>query len=360
MKLLEPTLLNGGMDEVAVIDSYSSLIWTDRYQEAGDFELVLPPTDDILAYVSQSSYVRLDESDQYMLIEDLKLETNSVDGDQLFVTGRSYSSILDRRVVWPGIVFDSDLSSLFYDIIANNFQAPVDTNRTISINIDYYPPADSVWDLLIKTQIPQGDNCYNVIVDICKAYGVGFKFVMNPSTGVHTFRAYNGIDRSYDQTTVPVVEFSTQFDNLLSSAYIETERFVKNFAYVGGETGVENARVTIEVPEGVTPETGLTRKELYIEPSINRSTPTGQLTEQQYLDQLERKAEEELAKNIYLQAFDGEVAPDYYQYNVDYGMGDILQISNSYGHSVKSRVVEMIYSQDREGVKIYPTFITVG
>ncbi len=39
-------------------------------------------------------------------------------------------------------------------------------------------------------------------------------------------------------------------------------------------------------------------------------------------------------------------------------MGDILQIANEYGKEAESRIIEIIYSQDPKGIRVYPTFST--
>ncbi len=115
--------------------------------------------------------------------------------------------------------------------------------------------------------------------------------------------------------------------------------------------------MAVDAPGGAG--TGFNRREMYIEASINRNTPGGELTDAEYIDQLEGKGAEELAKKPFLKAFDGEVDTTMYNYGDDFGMGDILQIADDYGHSTKSRVIEMIYSQNADGISMYPTFQTI-
>ena len=38
---MEIYVLNTNFESVAVVDEFESLIWTDRYDEAGDFELYM-------------------------------------------------------------------------------------------------------------------------------------------------------------------------------------------------------------------------------------------------------------------------------------------------------------------------------
>ena len=46
-------VLNLDLDEVAVVDSYNSLIWTDRYYAYGDFEIYTAMDQSLLDYFKQ-------------------------------------------------------------------------------------------------------------------------------------------------------------------------------------------------------------------------------------------------------------------------------------------------------------------
>jgi hypothetical protein len=65
---------------------------------------------------------------------------------------------------------------------------------------------------------------------------------------------------------------------------------------------------------------------------------------------------QELAKNNNITAFDGEI-PEFstYRYDVDYYLGDIIEVRNEDGVVNNVRVTEQIFSQDASGEKSYPT-----
>ena len=46
---MEVYVLNTNFETVAVVDSYTSFIWTDRFYKAGDFELYMPTSSWALA-----------------------------------------------------------------------------------------------------------------------------------------------------------------------------------------------------------------------------------------------------------------------------------------------------------------------
>ena len=50
-------VLNTAFDTVAIIDDYESFNWTDRYNEAGDFELVLLVTTELITVIQENYYL---------------------------------------------------------------------------------------------------------------------------------------------------------------------------------------------------------------------------------------------------------------------------------------------------------------
>lgn len=74
----------------------------------------------------------------------------------------------------------------------------------------------------------------------------------------------------------------------------------------------------------------------------------------------EQRGKEKLADSTETITFEGEMEiSKMFVYGEDFFMGDIVQIVNEFGIEAKARVVEMIHSQDENGVDFYPTFETV-
>ena len=96
---MEIKLLNSDFEELYILDVFKSLIWTDRYWKAGDFEIITAPTPDILAMLLDTEYLALAESPHHMVLEDFNIHSDIDDGNQLIITGRSLESLLERRIV---------------------------------------------------------------------------------------------------------------------------------------------------------------------------------------------------------------------------------------------------------------------
>ena len=107
---MEIYVLNTNFESVAVVDEFESLIWTDRYDEAGDFELYMSMDKRLLEYLRKDYYLWNADSEHMMIIEGINIVSDVEEGNKLIVSGRSLESILDRRIIW------FHMSSSFYSI----------------------------------------------------------------------------------------------------------------------------------------------------------------------------------------------------------------------------------------------------
>ena len=351
---MEVHLLNSSFDVIAILDKFTSLIWLDRYWSAGDIDLELVPRGLVSNDLTSMQYLRLKESDHIMIVEYYNLHSDVTDGDVLIIKGRSLESILDRRVVWTPL----DLTGSFQDgiqtILDQNIINPADTDRAIS-NFIFTPSTDhAITGLGIDNQF-HGENLLTLISTLCQTKNIGFKVTLT-STFEFEFQLYAGTDRSFDQTETTYVVFSPNHDNLLNSDYVATDQFLKTVALVAGEEGVGNVKITVPVDALTGPKTGIERREIYFESGITRNTPDGELTEEEYVKRLTGAGRDELAQNVAVELFDGEVTAYPYVFGTHYNMGDIVQVADLHGHKSKSRITEMLYAQNASGQKLFPTF----
>lgn len=249
-------LLNKDLEPIAVLDDYISLIWTDRYQKCGDFELVLPTSSKILGLIQQDYYLWNSNSEHVMIIEKLLIESDVDDGSSMTVSGRSLESILDRRIIWGLKTLSGNFQNGVQELLNENVISPSNASRKIS-NFVFEASTDSaITDLTINAQYT-GDNLYDTICSICADRGIGFKVTLSDDKKF-VFKLYAGTDRSYRQNKVPWVIFSPKFDNLISSNYLESRSGLKNVTLVGGEGEGTERRYT-----AVGSTAGLERRELF-------------------------------------------------------------------------------------------------
>ena len=354
-------VLNTSFEVIKVIDDYETFIWTERYSECGDFELYLPIATGVFEYIKEGHYLSINDSDEMMIIENIQLDTAVEEEPLLFVSGRSLSSILDRRIIWDQLKFSGTFFDGIREILKKNVL--VSGDRNIPNFTDATEPNTYIYGTNINYQFT-GDAVYDAIVSCCLAYGVGFKVILTDNNWF-AYKLYIGTDRSYDQTENPYVVFSPSFDNLLSSKYIESKKNFKTIALVAGEgEGVE--RKTCEVICNNGAGTGLDRREVFIDARDVSSTvansdgTTTTLGSAEYDQLLKERGKEKLAEYSEIKTFDCSVDPETsYKLNSDYYLGDIVQVVNEYGLNTKARITEIVRTVSNTKTGVYPTFTKI-
>ena len=351
---MDTFILDTAYQAVAVLDTFQSRIWTDRYNRYGDFEVYIPAIMPVCSFLQEGYYLYSpDLSDRMMIIEDIQLKCDPEDGDFYTVTGRSLESILARRVIWGYREIKGNLQEGIKALLNENVINPTKVTRKIP-NFEFRDSTDSrITSLTLDAQY-FGDNLYEVIAAICDEKSLGFRILPNFTNGGLIFELFKGVERALDQTANPYVIFSPDFDNFISSNYLETTSNYKNVALVGAD-GEGSARKYIDAFEGNDEPSGLSRRETFTDAyGVSKDEET---TEEDYNKQLKQKGLEELADLKVTKAFEGEIdSSRQYVYGRDFGIGDVVQVTNNYGQSGKSRVSEIVMSEDDTGFIITPTF----
>lgn len=367
---MELEVYNTNFERVAICDTYESLIWTDRYNDVGDFELYFAMDTKLLDVYVPDYYLISYDSEYIMIIEDLKVTTDLEGGDHLIVTGRSLESILYRRIIWNQMTVSGNFMKAIDKVLKNNVYSPKLARRKIDEFEWSQTAKDNTDDAIKALRIDEtqftGDVVYEVLKKLCDQFDVGFSLKRDESTGKFLFNLYYGADRSYKQTDRPCVVFSPDFDNLLTSDYTENKSKYCNVTLVAGE-GEGADRKTLEV--GDKESTGLNRRELFTDARDLSSeveeesdeeegeTEKRTLSDAEYNALLKNRGLEKLKEVEIEKTFDGQVdARTMYRYGRDFFMGDICELVNQYGKEARVRVVEYIHSESTSGIEEYPTF----
>lgn len=374
---MEFMVLDKNYDGITMIDTFTSAIWTVRYDEAGDFEIYTPVRLDYIQAMQIGNYLWNRDSDRLMVIETVEIETDAEEGPQLIVTGRSLESILDRRIVTSSQNFSGNLQSVLFAIIQNEVISSGGTRRipgfSLKTSSDSRITSISISELSIR-----GENVYDVVCSLCQANKVGWR-ILPKGAGGFEFELYVGVDRSYAQSVNPYVTFSPSFENLLNSNYIKSFKSYKNSIYAVGtyqkevilqnkykddngewvveeQTTYEEAEVvTWQYSETATPS-GLARREMFIDNGgVNDGEQGGEYATWNAVNK--EKAIAELGEHQTTTAFEGELeATRQYIYREDFNIGDIVQVENEFGITGTVYISEIVFSQDANGITITPTF----
>ena len=353
---MEVWILDTDFSSVSVLDTFESLIWTDRYREYGDFEIFAFPTSQLINDAKDDFYLYNPASEHTMIIEHHEVTTDIEEGPRFIVTGRSLESLLTRRIVWNQTTISGSLQNGIKKLITENFISPEVSERKIT-NFVFVDSTDPEISKLTHEQQYAGDIIYDVIVDLCNTYDIGFKITLNIDKKIFEFSLYKGKDRSYAQETNPYVVFSPNYENIINSDYTHSIKDYKNVTRIGGEgVGIDRKMTTYGNASG------LNRREIFTDArDISSKTDDGEvLSDQDYLNLLQQRGKENLAEYAVKEGFEGEVeASKMFIYGRDFFLGDCVQVQNEFGMSGTSLVSEIVFSQDKDGESVFPTFLSL-
>lgn len=348
-------VLDGLNGTVGLIDSYESLIWNMQFFGLSEFEFVVPFTpqnNEVLKngrLLVRSVDMKNGQFNNVMKILSRKIEWDVEKGWMMTLTGQGLKCILNQRIVWQQCTMEGRVEKIVRLILEDNIINPADPNRRISTMVldpeagimDTYSTDDEAAQLV-------GNEIGNWLVEFATKYAFGWDVYI--SGGQYHFKLIKGTNRTFDQNVVVPVVFSPEYDNLVTSIYTEDISGYKNAAVVGGEGEGAGRRVVT-----IGDKADMDRYEAYIDASSLSSNTI--ITLPVYMKLITDYGNEQLKITQESQKFEGEVLPNgMYSLDEDYFLGDMVQIENENGIRAKSRITEVIYSEDSNGWSLLPTF----
>lgn len=365
---MEVYTLDPLLRRAAIIDQFESCIWTERWQDKGDFELVLYSSARNRNLLKPGTFLAMNLSHRVMEVETVEDEVDDEGKRILTVSGTSIEKMMEERAAM-GSLSDTTTNpkwtltgipavvarKIFHDICVIGIlnvqdQIPFINEGTFLFASTIAEPVDPIQVEMEPTTV------FTAIKNICDVWNLGFRLIREYDTSKLWFDIYAGSDRTTKQSILPPVLFTPELDNLKKTKELTTSASAKNVAYVFSPGGF------LEVyPQDVDPEIdGFERRVLV----VNATDITAE-TEDIPAALLQR-GKEELAANRTYSAFDGEINPtSLYIPNRDYFLGDVVEVRNIDSVTNDMRVTEIIYVSDDEGERTYPTlavntFINTG
>jgi len=340
------------------IEGWDSLIWTERYNDLGEFQLKSPNINSLMTIMPKGSYCAIRQSDQPMRVENHLIEIDDDGNEILTVSGRAMECVLEDRTTLntfagfgtsPGVtpvnipnfqtVIDGAMSIHIND---PSFMYPVEEDRIDEItfadefsagsfpNYDISSTPEGQLDTLIYAELKQ---CNYGLRGI-RPKGTDSGFVIS---------LYRGNDLTSD------VIFRSNLGNIKVKSYLFSIKGSKNVGYIRTIHGGGQYTIPGLTP---TPE-GLDRRDLYIDGSDNDTAAGATLTSMN-----KQRVQSELLKNTETSTFDFEILPSNpYIFGISYNLGDVVRVEADYGLSQDMRVSEFIRTEDEQGYREFPTLV---
>lgn len=399
---------------VAIIDSYNSLIWANRYNELGDCELYLPATPDNFSVLKIGNYLARIDDDMVCQINSVEIDQSVENGNYMIVTGVDVKNFLDRRIVMSTATANGRAELFARELVNNSLGALAQSERQIvdnDGNLIFRLGDEAGFTENINEQVSY-KNVGEKIREYCLSNGWGYRVKLN--TGCFYFELFKGTDLS-DR-----VFFAEMYENISESRYVDDFSDVENVALIAGEgEGIKREKVSIGTAASdsryeVFVDAKDTSKSVSLD-QIYESYPGGTLSQsvyrlnqfdfqiyaaeqlaslvtaypngqeiiingqlfyrvsnaviarvvsgEYYLDSqiykmyLYSRGNDEVSEHIEVVEFEGTVTPvGSFEYKRDFQLGDIVTIITSYGIRAKARIIEILEKNDENGYSIEPTF----
>lgn len=248
-----------------IIDTYTSMIWTERYNDIGDCELVIPMDAPIAEQIKLGDYIELiEKSDEYnsgrniMMINYINIK-NDMEDKHIIIKGQDETRLLKQRC----ILFDyemtvdetyvSTIKTLINDSMKNNYKyltktfgmdrsgesadLPIDIKAKIPQFWEDYPykgsgsPFNAKCDT--KSMILHSGTVFDAVKTICDICNWGFKIAWDDDNNL-TLYIYCGKRHDGTEPNETAMVFAMEFDNLISSELIiDAQTFANRHFLIG-------------------------------------------------------------------------------------------------------------------------------
>jgi hypothetical protein len=379
----------------ALIEGYSSMIWTERNLENGDFEMKTPKVAETRALLPIGSQISLRDTNEIMMVETHSIGRDNNGYSELTVTGRTFETFLENRVLaaavynTPWQVYKTYTPSEFVSLLLWNHAVNAtgeDPTRAATTKSTY----DAIPQVVVTDSTTRIDAAkvwwlesgivYSTLRDILTLSELGVRSIRPPGTtgNVMTFDVtrtvsrgtvskastsnisqirldvYNGLDRSRNQGILEPVMFHYDSGHIDDPKYLFSIKEYNNFAIVLG------SMQAVEVWPDVTPApdttvNGLARRPLYVD-----GETVGTMSTPDFVAAMTQKGRLELKKRNQTAVFDGAISPlSPYKYNQHYFLGDKVTLLAEYGYEATMVVSEYIRTEDQSGDRGYPGLSTI-
>lgn len=378
----------------SMVEGYTSMIWTERHQTCGEFELKTPKVEQTRTLLPEGTAISLLDSHEAMFVESHTIGQDSDGHPELTLTGRTLETFLENRIIMPTIYGEkwqvyrqytpSEMISLLIWMHLQN-QTGEDPTRAATtmdqrVAISQFVTTDST--TMTQTAISwslEAGVVYDIILDFLTLSNLGLRTsrpingygnlmsfdtsrTVSRGTPTKTYSGslngsvyvdvYNGLDRTRNQSDRDAVIFHYDSGHIDDAAYLFSIKEFKNEAAINSSLGTTFVLADLDPPI-VPPLSGINRRSMYIDGGTK-----GSMSDSDFLAAITQKAKIELKKHNRAALFDGTISPlSPYKYNTHYALGDKVTLLAEYGYEAQMIVSEYVRTEDLEGDRGYPGLI---
>lgn len=343
--MIELTFMDKDYQVQGFLDQFTSLVWTRRYYDIGEFELHTPLSD--FPLLKENRFIWSKEFSEVGVIEEYGYTRN--DGTA-YCKGRFLESLLAARTIDKTAAQNGTPDAAAMELVRKFAVEPDDPARKIA---GLYLAESSLEEGETVPFEPElGKSLWESCMQVLKPAEKSLRIRYDHLTNNKYIEVWQGRNRTIEQEENPFAIFSDDYENVESPSYSYNNRDFKNFAYVAGEEKEDVARVIVEVDQ----TNGEERREVWIDARDLRKEE--ETTDEAYRETLKQRGIEKLAEykkseTVNMSARNNNSLV----YKQDYDLGDICTyIDDTAGVIVHQRITEITEAFENGSHIITPTF----
>lgn len=346
------TIMSPDFTLLGEIGKFTALTWTERAPGIGSFTLWCPLVKENVSLLVKDNLVWTGE-DTIGVVEIIRQNITET-GKTLQIEGQFIECWLGRRTIWDKLVKTGKVSSVQRHLVDTQCINPTVAVRKLPL-ISLDPDQVEVGEEISYSK--SEGNVLEEVSSISAAYLVYFRLRADVRNKSLKFSLHKGVDRSREQTEVPVVNLSTELSDLLSSEYMKDVSASGTTALVAG-AGEDMARKTLVVNGELS---GLERREVYVDARDLSDTDENEMAipPETYNAMLKERGLSKLAEVAPVEEFSAVIRPNgsAYVYGVDYFLGDKITLEDQeLGLVISPYITEVERAWDESGFQMTLTF----
>jgi hypothetical protein len=346
------------LDQAEFLNNLKSVMWVERYKEPGEFSIEADLSSGIMGQLPLGTLISHTNTLEVMIVENHEIKEKKSEDPTIVVSGRTFFSFLENRIVGtdsvrasttisPYILVAQQIQWQIRDLIKDHIGSLAATANDrlddVDTIVEFYTAFFS-GDSVARTIKP--GTVMNAVIDLLNVYDMGIKTIRkNPfgdGTWIMTYLLiYKGAPR---QNTVM---FSWKDGDLDSADHLISQKKKKNSAIIMGTytnhvvdlgpTKYDRRFMIVDAKD--------------IDGHLDKTDSFSGLTAS-----FQRRGREALAKqtNVVINRADVSSTAKYL-YRRDYYVGDLVSVDSNYGDIAVMRVVEYAEIQDENGESGHPT-----
>lgn len=347
---------------IGIISDFTSLIWKTEYQGKGDFEIVVPFTDERWEWLQPDLFISRYDRAELGIIEKTTMKWAIGEGRQIQINGSFGLIYLERRVhcfnfngnraITRKVADGTNVEAYCRNIVNLNLISPVWGRRALSIiALGASQGLTATTDERYSTYQNALEFAVSLLGNTKEGDIYGHRMFFDKGAKKLNYEVFEGKDRG--------LIFSQEYRNLTSFTYKIDKELYKNLFAIGGEGDGKDRFWTYVDRENTV--TGATDREFLFEASTSKTYTDESgteitLTDVQYNQALKNECRGEFSEHFTAIDVSGEVDLQNLTFGEDYEVGDIVTIRDiESGIETKARIWSVTETQ-QEDYKIVADF----